>query len=101
MSKLIALVATAVMVNGERTLIQPGEELPDLNKHDQAELVAAGAARDPARSKKDQEDAAAAAAASAAEFETARAAVQAAQASTQDGSQKTAPPTAKTAKASK
>ena len=39
MSKLIALVATAVMVAGVRTVIQPGEELPDLSAHDERELL--------------------------------------------------------------
>lgn len=48
MSKLIALVATAVMVGGERTVIQPGQELPDLSKHDERELLQSGAAENPA-----------------------------------------------------
>ena len=47
MSRLIALVATAVMVNGVRTVIQPGQELPEQNEHDEAELLANGAALDP------------------------------------------------------
>lgn len=42
MSKLIALVATAVMVEGVRTTIQPGQELPDLHEHDARELTASG-----------------------------------------------------------
>ncbi|HEY0953984.1 MAG TPA: hypothetical protein VGE36_04455 [Roseateles sp.] len=46
MSKLIALVATAVVVNGERTVIQPGQPLPDLHEHDARELVASGSAQD-------------------------------------------------------
>lgn len=94
MSKLIAMVATAVMVNGVRTVIQPGEELPELNKHDAAELVASGAAEDTAATaaakKADAKDAADAAA----EIEAARKRVQAEQAST-------AAPAAKTAKAAK
>ena len=48
MSKLIALVATAVMVGGVRTVIQPGEELPELGKHDERELLQSGAAENPA-----------------------------------------------------
>ena len=44
MSKLIAMVATAVIVDGVRTIIQPGQELPDLNPHDARELTASGAA---------------------------------------------------------
>ena len=47
MSKLIALVATAVMLNGVRTVIEPGEELPDLSRHDVKELLDSGAAMDP------------------------------------------------------
>lgn len=44
MSKLIAMVATAVLVGGVRTIIQPGEELPKLSAHDERELTASGAA---------------------------------------------------------
>ena len=47
MSRLIALVATAVIVNGDRLVIQPGQELPEQNEHDEAELLANGAAMDP------------------------------------------------------
>lgn len=51
MPKLIALVATAVIVNGERTVIPPGGELPDdLPTHDVNELVGSGAAEDVAQS---------------------------------------------------
>lgn len=49
MSKLIALVATAVMVGGERTTIQPGEPLPELSRHDERALTDAQAAQDPAK----------------------------------------------------
>ena len=97
MAKLIALVATAVMVDGVRTVIQPGEELPELNKHDASELVASGAAEDTAKTKAAERQAAAEAAAAAKEFEAARAAVQAAAASTADG----AAPAEKPAKATK
>lgn len=48
MSKLIALVATAVVIDGKRTVIQPGEPLPELSKHDERELKDSGAARDAA-----------------------------------------------------
>ena len=48
MTQLIALVATAVMVNGDRVVIQPGEPLPDLGVHDARELLASGAAQDQA-----------------------------------------------------
>ena len=47
MNQLIALVATAVIVNGERTVIQPGEPLPELSKHDVRELVQSGSAEHP------------------------------------------------------
>lgn len=54
MPKLIALVATAVIVNGERTVIQPGEPLPeDLPAHDAKELTSSGAAEDLAKSMRD------------------------------------------------
>ena len=47
MSQLIAMVATAVLVNGERTVIEPGQPLPDLSKHDKKELLDSGSALDP------------------------------------------------------
>jgi len=52
MAKLIAMVATAVLIDGVRTVIKPGEELPDLPKHDQGELLASGAAKDQAAADK-------------------------------------------------
>ena len=48
MSQLIALVATAVVVDGVRTIIQPGEKLPELSPHDARELQQSGAAENPA-----------------------------------------------------
>lgn len=82
MSKLIALVATAVFIGGERTTIEPGQELPELSAHDARELVASGAASNPdddaALAKADKRVAAKADA----EFEAARKRVQQAQAST-------------------
>ena len=45
MSKLIAMVATAVVIEGVRTVIQPGEALPEISKHDERELVQSGAAQ--------------------------------------------------------
>ena len=47
-SALIAMVATAVMVDGKRTIIQPGQELPQLPEHDERELLESGSAMDPA-----------------------------------------------------
>lgn len=82
MSKLIAMVATAVMLDGVRTVIQPGQELPELSAHDSAELVASGAAQDPAQVAEAEKADAAAAAQAAAEFEAARQRVRAEQAST-------------------
>lgn len=46
MTQLIALVATAVMVAGERVLVQPGELLPALSVHDATALLESGAAAD-------------------------------------------------------
>lgn len=46
-SGLIAMVATAVIVDGVRTVIQPGEALPELPEHDEKELLESGAALDP------------------------------------------------------
>lgn len=100
MSQLIAMVATAVMVNGQRTVIQPGEALPDLNSHDEKELLANGLAMDPEKQAandkaRKQEEAAAMNA-----FKQARKNVQAAQESTQadqpaDGTDNKAAPEAK------
>ena len=45
MGKLIAQVATAVFVDGVRTIIQPGEALPRISKHDEREIVQSGAAQ--------------------------------------------------------
>lgn len=82
MSKLIALVATAVIMSGERTVIQPGQELPELSAHDARELVASGAAQDPGV-EADQAKADKRAAANAqADFQAARKAIQEANAST-------------------
>jgi topoisomerase IA-like protein len=79
---LIAMVATAVIVEGKRVVVPPGGELPDLSEHDAKELLASGSAKDPAKEaaqeRKDQRDAAAAQDA----FDVERAAVQKAQAST-------------------
>jgi hypothetical protein len=43
--KLIAMVATACLVDGVRTIIQPGQALPELSAHDARELTASGAAK--------------------------------------------------------
>lgn len=44
--KLIALVAVAVLVNGTRTTINPGEEVTGLNPVDAADLKRIGAVQD-------------------------------------------------------
>jgi colicin import membrane protein len=62
MPQLIALVATAVLINGERTVIQPGQTLPELSDHDSRELFQSGAAELPAKTAYDAEQVARAAA---------------------------------------
>ena len=96
MSKLIALVATAVMVAGVRTVIQPGEELPDLSAHDERELLQSGADENPADTAAQAKADARAKAAADAEFEATRQQVQQAQASTATATE-TAKPAAKAA----
>lgn len=82
MRKLIAMVATAVLIDGVRTIIQPGEALPDLSEHDARELTASGAAKntddEAALAKVDKR----AASKADAQFEAARQRVQQEQAST-------------------
>ena len=46
MSKLIAVVAVATLVNGVRTVIQPGEEVTGLSTMDAEDLKRAGAVQD-------------------------------------------------------
>lgn len=82
MSKLIAMVATAVMVGGVRTVIQPGEELPELSPHDASELLASGAAQDTTATEAEAKAHAKEARAAAAEIEAARERVKAERAST-------------------
>lgn len=94
MSKLIAMVATAVLVDGVRTVFQPGEELPELNKYDAAELVSSGAAEDSAKKAAEERAAKKDADAAAAEIEAARQRVKA-------EADSTAAPAAKAAKAAK
>jgi len=77
MSKLIAVVAIALFIGGERTVIQPGEEVPDLNAVDTAELKRIGSIQDEDEVRADQKTAARIDAAAAGEFAKARKAVQA------------------------
>lgn len=44
MSTIIAQVPTAVIVDGQRVIIQPGQPLPRLTNHDERALLQAGAA---------------------------------------------------------
>ena len=72
MSKLIALVATKVMVEGVATIIQPGEPLPELSKHDARELLSTNMAEDPIGKAEAADDAALAAKVAQADFNKAR-----------------------------
>lgn len=71
-SKLIALVATAVMVNGVRTVIEPGQKLPTLSPHDERELRKSGAAQNTDDTDEQVKAQALAEAASKEQFEAAR-----------------------------
>ena len=91
MSKLIALVATAVLVDGVRTIVQPGQELPALPEHDERELLQSGAAENPQDTAANAKADARAATAADAQFEAARQAVLQARASTATDSDVAAP----------
>ena len=45
-TSLTAMVATAILVDGERRIVQPGEPLPELNEPDKGALLSARAARE-------------------------------------------------------
>jgi uncharacterized membrane protein len=77
MTQLIAVVATAVIVNGERIVIPPGKPLPELSEHDAEALKRSGAALDPQLDAETMQVAEEAALAAAADFQSARARVQA------------------------
>lgn len=83
MSKLIAQVPTAVEIDGERVIIQPGQALPEINEHDATKLTKAGAAVDGQAEEDQQAEEKKAKAKAQAEIDTAREKVEAAQASTQ------------------
>ena len=101
MSLLIALVATAVVVDGVRTIIQPGQPLPELAPHDERELVQSGAAENPADTAALAKADAHAADAAQREFQEARDRVTAAQASTAVDPEAATAKTAPKAKATK
>lgn len=98
---LIALVATAVLVDGVRTVFQPGEKLPTLSEHDEKELVTAGAISNGEAEAKAKADQAAAEKKGAEEFAKVRATVVAQADSTKaDDTVATTKAAAKTAKKS-
>lgn len=80
---LIAQVATAVMVDGVRTIIQPGEEIPEQNEHDTEQLLAARSATDASADAAAERDNRRAQKSAQDDFAAERAAVQSARASTE------------------
>ena len=81
---LLALVATAVLVDGERRVIQPGQPLPDeLTDHDRKELLKRGAAEPADAAEQAAKQAAAQDAVAAAEVQAERERVQERHASVQ------------------
>ena len=89
MSKLIALVTVAVMVDGKRQEFAPGSELPEINPHDAAELKRMNAVQDMAEEAAAEKAKAKEQAAANKAFKEARAGVLAAQVVTE---QSPAPP---------
>jgi hypothetical protein len=77
--KLFALVAVALMVDGARTVIEPGAEVKGLSAIDADALLASGSVEDRTETEKTAKKDAKAAERSQAEFDAARAAVQAQQ----------------------
>lgn len=95
---LVAAVVVTCYVNGVRTNLQPGDEVPaDLPKHDIEQLLRMKAIRDVAAERAEAADMAAAVEAAEADFAAARASVQAATEST--AAPALAAPAAKKAKA--
>jgi hypothetical protein len=92
--KLIALVAIAVMVDGVRTLIEPGAEVKGLSEVDAEALLASGSIEDRAETEKAAKKEAKAVEQSNTEFEAARANVQAQQQSIEVPASVAAPPQA-------
>lgn len=79
MSKLIALVAIAMLVNGERTEVQPGDEVTGLSPADADELKRIGSVQDDEELAADRKAADRAEKSGAAEFAKARKTIQATQ----------------------
>ncbi len=97
MGKLIAQVATAVFVDGVRTIIQPGEALPHISKHDERELVQSGAAQHTGDQATLEEANAAAVATAEADFAEARDRVLDQESARQQANEEAAPSAATTA----
>lgn len=96
----VAAVVVTCYVNGMRTNLQPGDEVPaDLPKHDIEQLLRMKAIRDVAAEQAQAADMAAAVDAAEADFAAARASVQAAAESTAEPAPPPAAPGAKKAKA--
>ena len=77
----IALVMVTCFVDGQRVDVQPGDPVPDLSEHDIAELLRMKAIKDPAAEAAAQKQEAKDEKAAGDEFQAAREAVQAADAS--------------------
>jgi len=82
MSKLIAMVALAMVVDGVRQVIQPGEPVPELSPHDEIELKKSGSIQDEDETAAAEKNAARAASKAMGDFEREKKAFAAAQAST-------------------
>lgn len=79
--ELIAAVALAVMVDGKRAVIQPGQPCPELSEHDTNELLRSGAVVDQSLERAQEQADKKAAADAMADFNAARKRVIAEQAS--------------------
>lgn len=99
MSTIIAQVPTAVLVDGQRVIFQPGQPLPQLAKHDERALLEAGAATNTEDSAALEQAQQREAAQAQAQFEAERQAVQQAQASTEVATEKPAAKTKTSGKA--
>lgn len=97
---LIAAVMVTCYVDGKRVDVQPGQPVPELNEHDEAELRRMGAVVDPTDELQEDEAKRDAADQADAEFLQARRNVQAAEASLTDGVQQAAQPAGADAPAS-
>ena len=78
-----ALVHIALVVDGERKVFAPGDELPEMSKHDDKELTKSKSISDPAAEEAAEKDEAAEQRAGQRAFNATKKAVQAAAASTE------------------